>query len=122
MPEVTLTDDAAKTAIDEVEKGIADVLKGKPAEPAMPEAVSDMLTRRPLVQTTDRTRLAMRATDAAMEHAERAIEAALQEAIVMRITQVRGKLDIGPRDIYARDQALRWIMSIAAENAQEKPA
>jgi hypothetical protein len=68
----------------------------------------------------DRNRAAMRATDSATEHAERSIEAAVEEAIISRIVQMRGKLDIGPRDVYARQEALKWIMSITSGNGQDK--
>jgi len=102
-----------------IESEVARVLEPgaseQPAEPApQPARV------RPFV-AFDRNRAAMRATDSAMDHADRAIEAAVEEAIVSRIIQTRGKLDIGPRDVYARQEALKWIMSITADNAQEKP-
>ena len=113
--------------LDSIEKEIGETLKGTNADTIAAPSVATLETKspRPTIATTveraDRTRYAMKAASQAEAHIERQIEAAIEEAVIVRVMQMRGKLDLGPNDIYARQRALEWILSINTGNAQDKP-
>lgn len=77
----------------------------------------DLAQVQPFPRPIDRTRQAMKAVDRNGDRERLAIEALIDQALHMRIQQVRGGYTPGARDSFVRATLLDWLNTITNDNA-----